>query len=111
MRHGYWGPCFDDGAIETALKPISCVIRAVPDPASRLRNCSRTGKFSMVSRRMEFGPRALGNRSILADPRDPEMNAKVNNAVKFREWWSRSRLRSKRRRRANTSRVRRTRRS
>ena len=37
--------------------------------------------------RMEFGPRALGNRSILADPRDPEMNAKVNNAVKFREWW------------------------
>ena len=37
--------------------------------------------------RMEFGPRALGDRSILADPRDPEMNAKVNNAVKFREWW------------------------
>ena len=36
---------------------------------------------------MEFGPRALGGRSILADPRDPEMNAKVNNAVKFREWW------------------------
>src|SRR5256885_15494851 len=36
---------------------------------------------------MEFGPRALGNRSIVADPRDPEMNAKVNNAVKFREWW------------------------
>ena len=36
---------------------------------------------------MEFGPRALGSRSILADPRDPEMNAKVNNAVKFREWW------------------------
>ncbi len=36
---------------------------------------------------MEFGPRALGCRSILADPRDPEMNAKVNNAVKFREWW------------------------
>ena len=36
---------------------------------------------------MEFGPRALGHRSILADPRDPEMNAKVNNAVKFREWW------------------------
>jgi carbamoyltransferase len=36
---------------------------------------------------MEFGPRALGSRSILADPRDPEMNARVNNAVKFREWW------------------------
>src|SRR6202167_5153904 len=36
---------------------------------------------------MECGPRALGSRSILADPRDPEMNARVNNAVKFREWW------------------------
>jgi carbamoyltransferase len=40
-----------------------------------------------VQGRMEFGPRALGSRSILADPRDPEMNVKVNNAVKFREWW------------------------
>ena len=35
--------------------------------------------------RMEFGPRALGNRSILADPRDPEMKDHVNNRVKFRE--------------------------
>lgn len=37
--------------------------------------------------RMEFGPRALGNRSILADPRDPEMKNKVNDVVKFRENW------------------------
>src|SRR5258708_38797019 len=36
---------------------------------------------------MEFGARDLGHRSILAEPRDPEMNAKVNNAVKLREWW------------------------
>jgi carbamoyltransferase len=35
--------------------------------------------------RMEFGPRALGNRSILADPRDPEMQDKLNRTVKFRE--------------------------
>jgi carbamoyltransferase len=37
--------------------------------------------------RMESGPHALGSRSIIADPRDPEMNAKVKCAVKFREWW------------------------
>lgn len=37
--------------------------------------------------RMEFGPRALGNRSILADPRDPRMPDKINSAVKFREPW------------------------
>lgn len=35
--------------------------------------------------RMEFGPRALGNRSILADPRDPEMRLRVNRKIKFRE--------------------------
>lgn len=38
-----------------------------------------------VQGRAEFGPRALGNRSILADPRDPGMKEKVNQAVKFRE--------------------------
>src|SRR5206468_6332590 len=37
--------------------------------------------------RMEFGPRALGNRSILADPRRPEMKDRVNECVKFREGW------------------------
>jgi carbamoyltransferase len=37
--------------------------------------------------RMEFGPRALGNRSILADPRRPEMKDRVNESVKFREGW------------------------
>lgn len=35
--------------------------------------------------RMEFGPRALGNRSILADPRDPAMQKKLNRKIKFRE--------------------------
>ena len=36
---------------------------------------------------MEFGPRALGNRSILADPRDPSIPDKINKLVKFREAW------------------------
>ena len=35
--------------------------------------------------RMEFGPRALGNRSILADPREPTMQDRINAAIKFRE--------------------------
>ncbi len=44
------------------------------------------GKIAAVYRGpMEFGPRALGFRSILADPRNPEMKAKINAAVKFRE--------------------------
>ncbi|PYT48609.1 MAG: carbamoyltransferase [Acidobacteria bacterium] len=88
MRHGYWGPCFDDGAIESALKTYKLRYARVPDPASAAAELLAKGKIlGWFQGRMEFGPRALGSRSILADPRDPEMNAKVNNAVKFREWW------------------------
>src|SRR5260221_63252 len=88
MRHGYWGPCFDDGVIENALKTYKLRYTRAPDPPSAAAELLAKGKIlGWFQGRMEFGPRALGNRSILADPRDPEMNTKVNNAVKFREWW------------------------
>jgi carbamoyltransferase len=88
MRHGYWGPCFDDAAIENNLRTYKLRYTRLPDPASTAAELLSQGKIlGWFQGRMEFGPRALGNRSILADPRDPEMNAKVNNAVKFREWW------------------------
>jgi carbamoyltransferase len=88
MRHGYWGPSFDDDAIENALRTYKLRYTRVSDPASSAAELLSQGKIlGWFQGRMEFGPRALGSRSILADPRDPEMNAKVNNAVKFREWW------------------------
>jgi carbamoyltransferase len=88
MRHGYWGPCFDDNAIESALRTYKLHYTRLSDPASTAAELLAQGKIlGWFQGRMEFGPRALGSRSILADPRDPEMNAKVNNAVKFREWW------------------------
>jgi carbamoyltransferase len=88
MRHGYWGPSFDDEAIETALRAYKLRYTSLGDPASAAAELLSEGKIlGWFQGRMEFGPRALGSRSILADPRDPEMNAKVNNAVKFREWW------------------------
>jgi carbamoyltransferase len=88
MRHGYWGPSFDDTAIEDTLRNYKLPYTRVSDPASTAAELLSQGKIlGWFQGRMEFGPRALGNRSILADPRDPEMNAKVNNAVKFREWW------------------------
>jgi carbamoyltransferase len=88
MRHGYWGPCFDDGAIENVLRTYKLRWTRLSDSASTAAELLSQGKIlGWFQGRMEFGPRALGNRSILADPRDPEMNAKVNNAVKFREWW------------------------
>jgi carbamoyltransferase len=88
MRHGYWGPSFGDEAIESALRTYKLRHLRVSDPACTAAELLSHGKIlGWFQGRMEFGPRALGSRSILADPRDPEMNAKVNNAVKFREWW------------------------
>ena len=88
MRHGYWGPSFDDGAIETALRTCKLRYAKLVDPAMTAAELLSQGKIlGWFQGRMEFGPRALGSRSILADPRDPEMHAKVNSAVKFREWW------------------------
>jgi carbamoyltransferase len=88
MRHAYLGPAFDDEAIETALRTYKLRYTGVGDAAEAAAEFLSQGKIlGWFQGRMEFGPRALGARSILADPRDPEMNAKVNNAVKFREWW------------------------
>jgi carbamoyltransferase len=88
MRHAYYGPSFDDDAIESALRTYKLRYTREADPAGSAAELLSQGKIlGWFQGRMEFGPRALGSRSILADPRDPEMNAKVNNAVKFREWW------------------------
>jgi carbamoyltransferase len=88
MRHAYLGNECSDAEIEKALATYKIRATRVADPAAVAAELLATGKIlGWVQGRMEFGPRALGSRSILADPRDPEMNAKVNNAVKFREWW------------------------
>jgi carbamoyltransferase len=88
MRHAYLGPSFGDETIEPVLKTYKLRYTRLPDTAATAAELLSQGKIlGWFQGRMEFGPRALGSRSILADPRDPEMNAKVNNAVKFREWW------------------------
>jgi carbamoyltransferase len=88
MRHAYLGPSFDDAAIETVLRTYKLSYTRLDDPAGTAAELLSQRKIlGWFQGRMEFGPRALGSRSILADARDPEMNAKVNNAVKFREWW------------------------
>jgi len=88
MRHAYLGPASSDAEIEKALETYKLRATRMTDPAGTAAEMLANGKIlGWFQGRMEFGPRALGSRSILADPRDPEMNAKVNNAVKFREWW------------------------
>jgi carbamoyltransferase len=88
MRHAYLGSASSDEEIERALQTYKLRATRVADPAAAAAQMLANGKIlGWFQGRMEFGPRALGARSILADPRDPEMTAKVNNAVKFREWW------------------------
>ncbi len=88
MRHTYFGPAADDAEIENVLRTYKLRYTRLGDAAKTAADLLSQGKIlGWFQGRMEFGPRALGSRSILADPRDPEMNAKVNNAVKFREWW------------------------
>ena len=88
LRHAYLGPEFSDVEIKKALRTYKLRASKLNDIAATTAELLANGKIiGWFQGRMEFGPRALGHRSILADPRDPEMNAKVNNAVKFREWW------------------------
>jgi carbamoyltransferase len=88
MRHAYLGPEFPDDEIEKSLRTYKLRARKLNDISSMTAELLASGKIvGWFQGRMEFGPRALGHRSILADPRDPEMKTKVNNAVKFREWW------------------------
>ncbi len=86
LEHGYLGPAYTDAEILQILedchatyeKPESVEVRAAKDLAA--------GKIvGWFQGEMEFGPRALGNRSILADPRDDGMKDKINRLVKFRE--------------------------
>ena len=88
MDHLYWGPEYDDEQIEAALRLNQISYRrsdaVVEDTAELIAAGKIVGWFQG---RMECGPRALGGRSILADPRVPDMKDRVNDRVKFREDW------------------------
>jgi carbamoyltransferase len=86
MTHAYLGQHFDDASIEADLTRCRLPVQRVDDPArtaaERLARGEVIGWFQGAS---EFGPRALGNRSILADPRSADMKDKVNHKIKERE--------------------------
>lgn len=86
MRHLYYGPGYSSAEIEQTLQATQMPYRPVEDPAdtaARLLTANRI--VAWYQGRMEFGPRALGNRSILADPRQTDMKERINAAIKFRE--------------------------
>jgi carbamoyltransferase len=84
--HNYYGPQFSDEEIKKTLEKYKIPYSYVEDIENKTAQLIAKGNIvGWFQGRMEFGQRALGNRSILADPRDPKMKDKVNSAVKYRE--------------------------
>lgn len=84
-EHNYWGPSFDD-QILPALKGYKLKYTKLENPAKAAADLLTEGMLvGWYQGRMEFGQRALGNRSILGDPRREDIKDIVNSAVKFRE--------------------------
>jgi carbamoyltransferase len=96
MEHGCWGPSFDDDACARVLDDDAAAIAAAgcmrrdwtDDDALDVWTADRIAEGRIVGwfqGRMEWGARALGNRSIVADPRRADMRDIINTRIKFRE--------------------------
>lgn len=88
MRGALLGPAYDDDEIAAYLDAMGIPYTRM-SPAELVRRVARElacGKVvGWFQGRMEFGPRALGSRSILGDPRHPQMQTTMNLKIKFRE--------------------------
>jgi carbamoyltransferase len=88
MRGSLLGPEYSDAEIEACLKEHSAVYRRCSDAElleATVKLLAGGKVVGWFQGRMEFGPRALGNRSILGDARSPQMQSVMNLKVKFRE--------------------------
>lgn len=88
MDHAYWGPQYSEDECRAGLDALGARYRRL-EPAELVREVAQLIAHNQVvgwfQGRMEFGPRALGSRSILADARDPAMKDTLNMKIKFRE--------------------------
>jgi carbamoyltransferase len=86
LRHLYWGPEYSNSLIERILEDRSLAYTYVPNPAKRAAELLAENKIvAWFQGRMESGPRALGDRSILMSPLKSENKDIINARVKFRE--------------------------
>jgi carbamoyltransferase len=89
QRGSYLGPEFTEKQVQGALDNMHAVYETYPTTealAEAMADLLSEGKIvGHFSGRAEFGPRALGHRSLLGDPRNPEMQTRMNVAIKFRE--------------------------
>jgi carbamoyltransferase len=88
MRGAYLGPAYPQSDIEARLRRSGAKFNVLSDSdliATCAEDLSQGKALGWFQGRMEFGPRALGNRSILGDPRSPTMQKTLNLKVKYRE--------------------------
>lgn len=88
MNGAYLGPAFGQADVEDRLKAAGAVFQVLEDDAlisATVSALTAEKAVGWMQGRMEFGPRALGNRSILGDPRSPTMQKTLNLRVKYRE--------------------------
>jgi carbamoyltransferase len=88
MRHVYYGPEYTEAGIERDLAAAGCRFHKLTEAALIDGTAEQIAAGKIVGwfqGRMEFGPRALGNRSILADPRRQDMKDILNSRIKYRE--------------------------
>lgn len=94
MQHSYWGTAAAESLVREALQARSrelahCLVEKIEDSTVLCRQAARQisegNVIGWFQSPMEWGARALGNRSILADPRRPNMREVINTKIKFRE--------------------------
>ncbi|HWW87216.1 MAG TPA: carbamoyltransferase C-terminal domain-containing protein, partial [Vicinamibacterales bacterium] len=88
LQGSYLGPAFSTLEVKAYLDSRGCPYREVDDSARARLVAEEIARGNVVGYfvgRMEFGPRALGARSILADPRNPTIQSRLNHNVKHRE--------------------------
>jgi carbamoyltransferase len=96
MTHAFWGPSFNNAELaalltdrHAAIRAEGCTVQRLDDPQKLVETTASTIAEGLVvgwfQGRMEWGPRALGNRSILSDPRRPDMKNILNLKIKRRE--------------------------
>jgi carbamoyltransferase len=88
MHHPYLGPAYDDAALRRALDAAGLPYQRAQDVAATTARLVAGGKMvGWFQGALEAGPRALGNRSILADPRNAAVKDMINLRAKHREYW------------------------
>ena len=88
MKGSYLGPAFEQDDIERRLSAVGATFAVLDEDAlieTTARLLADQNAVGWMQGRMEFGPRALGGRSILGDPRSPHMQKTLNLKVKYRE--------------------------